>query len=207
MDPRWRQLIDVAMRQHGHVATRQVEAAGLTRPALNYQVRAGLLERVSRGVYRFTTFPPDDREREAAVLLWAGADQGLDAAFSHETALQYYDLTDAFPEKLHLTVPRAFRKQAPRDVALHRADLGPDDVRREGLLAYTTPARTLLDLLAAGYPIDALREARREAIDRGLLRRGAMRRDAAPVLTYLDRSPAAKRVVLNDRLDRLLEDM
>jgi len=55
------------MRQHGHVAMRQVEEAGLTRPALHYQVRAGLFEPVARGVYRFTTFPPDDREHEATA--------------------------------------------------------------------------------------------------------------------------------------------
>src|SRR3990172_641164 len=105
MDPRWRHLHDLAMRQHGHVAIRQVEAAGLTRPALHYQVRAGLLEPAVRGVYRFTTFPPSDREREAVVLLGAGADRGVAAAFSHETALQRYELSDSFPEKLHLTVP------------------------------------------------------------------------------------------------------
>ena len=81
------------------------------------------------------------------VLLWAGVDQGVAAAFSHETVLRRYELTDAFAEELHLTVPRAFRKWAPRDVFLHRAVLGPDDVRREGLLAYTTPALTFLDLL------------------------------------------------------------
>jgi predicted transcriptional regulator of viral defense system len=63
MDSRWRQLRDLAMRQHQHVAARQVEEAGLTRPVLHYQVRAGLLEPVARGVYRFTTFPPDDGVR------------------------------------------------------------------------------------------------------------------------------------------------
>ena len=43
MDSRWRRLHDTAMRQEGHVTTRQVEAAGLTRPALHDQVTSGLL--------------------------------------------------------------------------------------------------------------------------------------------------------------------
>lgn len=193
------------MRQQGHVATRQVEAAGLTRPALHYQVRAGLLEPVARGVYRFTTFPPTDREREAAVLLWAGADQGVAAAFSHETALRRYDLTDAFPEKLHLTVPRNFRKRAPGDVVLHRAELGAEDVRRDDLLAYTTPARTFLDLLAVGFPVEPLRAAYREAVDRGLVRRGALERDEARVRVHLDGVPQALAVDLHDRLVRLMD--
>lgn len=193
------------MRQQGHVATRQVEAAGLTRPALHYQVRAGLLEPVARGVYRFTTFPPSDREREAAVLLWAGADQGVAAAFSHETALQRYELTDAFPEKLHLTVPQAFRKRAPSDVVLHRAELSTEDVHRDDLLAYTTPARTFLDLLAVGFPVEPLRQAYREAVDRGLMRRGALDRAKSCVRAYLDGVPQARAVDLRDRLARLMD--
>ena len=205
MDPRWRQLHDLAMRQLGHVATRQVEEAGLTRPALHYQVRAGLLESVARGVVRFATVPPDDRGREAAVLLWAGVDQGVAAAFSHETALLRYDLTDAFPEKLQLTVPRVFRKRAPSDVVLHRAELDPDDVRREGLLAYTTPARTFLDLLAVGFPIEPLRDGYRDAVDRGLVRQSALQRDGVAVRAYVDGIAPVGRADLIDRLARLLE--
>jgi predicted transcriptional regulator of viral defense system len=194
------------MRQRGHVATRQVEAAGLTRPALRYQVRAGLLEPAVRGVYRFTTFPPADQEREAAVLLWAGADAGVVAAFSHETALQHYEVTDAFPAKLHLTVPQGFRKRAPSDVVLHRADLGPDDVRREGLLAYTTPPRTFLDLLAAGFPEEPLRDAYQEAVRRGLVRRGALEGSGARVGAPADTTTTTHAVDLHDRLARLIEE-
>lgn len=156
-------------------------------------------------MYRFTTFPPGDREREAAVLLWAGVDQGVAAAFSHETALQRYELTDAFPEKLHLTVPPGFRRRPPGDVVLHRAVLGPDDVRREGLLAYTTPARTFLDLLAAGFPMDTLCDAYRDAVGRGLVRRSALRRDGAAVRAYVDGVPSVHRADLSDRLVQLLE--
>jgi predicted transcriptional regulator of viral defense system len=193
------------MRQHGHVATRQVEETGLTRPALHYQVRTGLLEPVARGVYRFTTFPPDERAREAAVMLWAGVDQGVAAAFSHETALQQYELSDVFPEKLHLTVPRAFRKRPPGDVVLHRAVLGPAAVRGEGLLTYTTPARTFLDLLAAGFPMDPLRDAYRDAIERGLVRKSALQCDGAAVRTYVDGMGSAGCADLIGRLSRLIE--
>lgn len=192
------------MRQEGHVTTRQVEAAGLTRPALHYQVNSGLLARAERGVYRFTTFPPSDREREAVVLLWAGADAAVSVAFSHETALCHYDLTDAFPEKLHLTVPTRFRKRPAPGVALHRADLDPDDVRHEGLLAYTTPARTFLDLLAASFPLEPLRDAYRHALDRGLLRARALTEDAARVHTYLAKAPGRSRA-LRERLAQLVE--
>jgi len=194
------------MRQGGHVATRQVEAAGLTRPALSYQVRAGLLDSVARGVYRFTTFPPAEREREAAVLLWAGADEGVAAAFSHETALQHYELTDAFPEKLHLSVPRSFRRRPPSGVVLHRADLRPAEVRREGLLATTTPVRTFLDLVAASFPVEPLRDAYQEAVRRGLVRRGALERNGAWVRAYIEGVAADRAVDLHERLARLVAE-
>lgn len=205
MDPRWRHLHDLAMRQRGHVATRQVEAAGLSRPALRYQVRAGLLEPILRGVYRFTTFPPGDREREAAILLWAGADVGVPVAFGHETALQRYELDDTFPEKLHLIVPLVFRRRPPDDVVLHRGDLAGHDVRREDLLAYTTPERTVLDLVESDFPLEALREAHREAIHRGLVRRGALARDGAEVVAYVERLPASRIERFRERLERLSE--
>ena len=205
MDLRWRRLHDVAMRQQGHVTTRQVEAAGLTRPALHYQVTAGLLSGVARGVYRFTTFPPTDREREAVVLLWAGGDAGVPVAFSHETALRHHDLTDVFPEKLHLTVPTRFRRRPPPDVALHRAELDPADVRRVGLLAYTMPARTFLDLVAGYFPLEPLKEAYRIALDRGLLRTRTLTDDSEPVRAYLARVPVGRSGELRERLARLVE--
>jgi predicted transcriptional regulator of viral defense system len=194
------------MSQRGHVATRQVEAAGLTRPALRYQVRVGLLEPVLRGVYRFTTFPPSDREREAAVLLWAGADVGVAVAFGHETALQRYDLGDAFPAKLHLTVPIGFRRRPPADTVLRYAELAMEDVVREDLLAYTTLLRTLLDLLEAGFPLASLQETFLEALDRGLVRRGALAPDGPHVAKFLERLTATRVTAFRGRLARLLEE-
>src|SRR5690625_2770036 len=87
MDPRWRQLQELAIRQHGHFTTSQAEAAGLTRPAIHYQLREGRLERPERGVYRFTAYPPTDHEREAVLMLWSRLDPAV--AFSHESALRH----------------------------------------------------------------------------------------------------------------------
>ncbi len=204
MDPRWRQLHDTAMRQEGHFTTRQVEATGLTRPALHYQVTSGLLARAARRVYRLTTFPPSDREREAVVLLWAGADAAVPVALSHETALRHYELTDAFPENLHLTVPTRFRKRTAPDVALHRADVDPEDVRHENLLAYTTPARTFLDIVATSFPLEPLREAYRHALDLGLLRARTLTGDAERVRAHLARMPGRSQA-LRERLAWLVE--
>ena len=49
---------------------------------------------------------------------------------SHETALSLHELSDAMPAKLHMTVPKTFRRMAPtpRPVVLHRSALDPADI-------------------------------------------------------------------------------
>src|SRR5690625_7868463 len=103
MEPRWRQLQELAIRQHAHFTTSQAEAAGLTRPAIHYQLREGRLEQPERAVYRFTAYPPTDHEREAVLMLWSRLDPAV--AFSHESGLSRFDLGDSFPDRSHLTVP------------------------------------------------------------------------------------------------------
>ena len=117
MDSRWQQLQELATRQHGHFTTSQAEAVGLTRPAIHYQLREGRLDRPERGVYRFTAYPPTDHEREAVLMLWSRLDPAV--AFSHETALRHFDLSDAFPDKLSLFIDRL--KEALPAVHFHIA--------------------------------------------------------------------------------------
>lgn len=172
MDPRWRALHYLAHRQHGYITTQQAEQHGLTRPTLHYHLHAGTIERHERGIYRMATYPPSDEEREAVLMLWSRNRAGVpQATLSHETALLHFELGDAFPEKIHLTVPPTFRKPQPDDVRLHKAPLTAEDIHHEHILRFTTPLRTLLDLIRDDYPDDAAQEAIAQALDRGLIRR------------------------------------
>lgn len=203
MDSRWRQLQELATRQHGHFTTSQAEAVGLTRPAIHYQFRAGRLERPEHGVYRFTAYPPTDHEREAVLMLWSRLDPAV--AFSHETALRHFDLSDAFPDKLHLTVPPTFRMRPPQDVTLHKAALAPNEVHAEGILRFTDPTRTLLDLTHDGYPLEQLQLAYEQAQSRGLIRRRALAQDSARLAAYLDLIPRTRHPELKQRLAWIME--
>ena len=104
-------------------------------------------------------------------MLWSRLDPAV--AFSHETALRHFDLGDAFPDKLHLTVPPTFRMRPLQDVTLHKAQLAPNDVHTEGILRFTDPTRTLLDLAHDGHPLEQLQLAYEQALSRGLIRRRA----------------------------------
>lgn len=198
MDSRWQQLQELATRQHGHFTTSQAEAVGLTRPAVHYQFRAGRLERPERGVYRFTAYPPTDHEREAVLMLWSRLDPAV--ALSHETALRHFELGDAFPEKLHLTVPPSFRMRPLPDVTLHKAELAPNDVHVEGILRFTDPTRTLLDLAHDGYPLEQLHLAYEQALSSGLIRRRALAPDSERLAAYLELIPRTRHPELKRRL-------
>lgn len=203
MDSRWHQLHDVALRQHGHFTTGQAEDVGLTRPALHYQLKNGFLTRPERGVYRFTTYPPSEHEREAILMLWSRLNEGV--AFSHETALNHFELGDAFPSKYHLTVPTSFRVKPPTDVVLHKAKLTANDVHEETILHYTTPERTILDLLRDYYPLDQLQAAYEDSLARGLIRRGALVPGSRQVKSYLELLPKIRQPELLHRLAAVTE--
>jgi hypothetical protein len=78
------------------------------------------------------------------------------------------------PAKLHMTVPKDFRRQSeiPGVVVLHFADLPQVDIGAVHGVRVTKPMRTILDLLEGGeIPPATLRQALLEGLRRGLIRR------------------------------------
>jgi hypothetical protein len=78
------------------------------------------------------------------------------------------------PAKLHMTVPRSFRRNSeiPRALVLHFADLPQSDIGAGHGVRVTKPMRTILDLLEDGQvPPAILRQALHEGLRRGLIRR------------------------------------
>jgi hypothetical protein len=78
------------------------------------------------------------------------------------------------PAKLHMTVPKSFRRniETPRVLVLHLTDLPQSDIGGAYGVRVTKPIRTILDLLTGGEVSPAtLRQAVREGLRRGLIRR------------------------------------
>ena len=94
-------LREVALDQYGFVTTAQAEEAGVSAPSLAMLVKRGRLERVVRSVYRVPQVPPSSFDRFMLALLWTGCDE---AALSHETALDAYDVCDVNPTSIHVVV-------------------------------------------------------------------------------------------------------
>lgn len=85
-----------------------------------------------------------------------------------------YHLGGLLPDRVHLIVPRGFRKVALADVTLHRTPLEPADVVSFEGFAVTTVLRTLCDLAASDLSLERLESAVRDAIQTGQLRRSTL---------------------------------
>ena len=166
-------LYPIAEAQAGYFTTRQAEAAGIHRVRLARYAQSGRIQRVRRGVYRLTHFP---RSRyEDLFIAWLEA--GPDAAISHDSALLLYELSDALPAAIHLTVPRTASRRRG-GLRLHTNQISPAEIVNFEGLPVTSVARTLVDVAVAGLSDELVEQAVLEAIDRGLVQPEAVRRAA-----------------------------
>ena len=111
--------------------------------------------------------------------LWSrNRNEEVEGVYSHQTALSLYDLSDLNPAKLHMTVPADFRRNSeiPGILVLHYADLPESDVQAGSGFKFTRPLRTILDLIESGtVERNFIRQALRQAVDRGLITRQQIR--------------------------------
>jgi predicted transcriptional regulator of viral defense system len=170
-----KRLYEIAEAQQGFFTTKQAKAAGFAENTHPYHVQAGNWIREHRGIYRLASFPRGERPDLMLWSLWSRnrgeVSQGI---YSHQTALSLYDLSDVMPAKLHMTVPKSFRRNSeiPRVLVLHFADLRQSDIGAVHGVRVTKPMRTILDLLESWeIPPATLRQVLRGALRRGLIRR------------------------------------
>ena len=159
----FQKLFKTAREQQGFFTTRQAVASGYSEKNHAYHVNSGAWVREERGIYRIAQFPEAE---DSDLILWSlwsrdrkGQTQGI---YSHQTALRIHELTDLNPPKLHMTVPRAFRRSAPipKVLVLHRGIVEPKDVEKKKGYAVTNVRRTLEDL------------AHDKSVTEGILRQG-----------------------------------
>ncbi len=174
-----RRLFDLAEQQQGFFTAKQAKAAGFAENTHPYHVQAGNWIREHRGIYRLTLYPAPDRPDLVLWSLWSrNRKEEVDGVYSHQTALSLYELSDLNPAKLHMTVPTTFRRNSdiPGIVVLHYSDLLKNEIQAGPGYKYTRPLRTILDLIEAGtVERTFIRQALRQAVDRGLIARQQLR--------------------------------
>lgn len=168
-------LFAIASTQGGYFTAWQAKKAGFIETNHPYHVQKGNWIREWRGIYRLARYPLQDDSQYALWSIWAmnrkGEYQGI---YSHETALSMYELSDVMPEKLHITVPRSFRRHStiPSILHLHFGTNNTGDYeKRQGYLV-TKPFKTIIDLIRVRTTSpEILNQALHEAIDKGFITR------------------------------------
>jgi len=156
-----RAVAQLAGRQHGVIARRQLVALGIGTDAIDGWTAAGRLAIVHRGVYAVGHRLLTVEGRWMAAVLAGGAG----AILSHTSAADLWDLTGLSRRFAHVTAPS---RRTPRGGCLfHRAPLPNDEVTARAGIPVTTVARTLLDAAATMTPI-RLEQAISRAEHRGL---------------------------------------
>ena len=175
MHARTDRLFEIAAGQQGYFTAAQAAACGYPSSNQVYHVRAGTWRREHRGIYRLTRFPASPDGLCVLWSLWScnrkGEPQGV---YSHQTALSMFELSDLMPARLHMIVPPGFRRNAPipNAVVLHRAALDAGEIESRQGFRVVRPLRAIADLLREQTADRGqLRDALRQALDRGLVTR------------------------------------
>jgi hypothetical protein len=93
---------------------------------------------------------------------------------SHETALMVHELSDINPLKIHMTVPRGFRRHGkiPGVLILHYSTVHRSDYEVRGGYQVTRPFRTIADLVRGGtLSNEFIIQAVNEGLQKGVLTR------------------------------------
>jgi very-short-patch-repair endonuclease len=141
-------LAELAARQHGVVAHRQLLRLGFSASGIQRLLQSGRLHRVHHGVYAVGHPLLTARGRVMAAVRACG-----DGAFaSHITAAWLLDLLDGSGAKVHVSAESSGTRHR-RGVVFHRVRrLHPDDRAVEEGIPVTSVARTLLDLAEVVRP-------------------------------------------------------
>jgi len=172
-------LFEIASTQGGYFTAFQATQAGFSSKNHLYHVRVGNWIREWRGIYRLARFPLKDDSQYSLWGVWSmnrkGVPQGV---YSHETALSLFELSDVQPEKLHMTVPRGYRRHSviPKGLHLHHSMIEPSECEERNGYKVTRPYRTIVDLVRSmGVSPEFIKQAVQQAIGRGYLTRAQYR--------------------------------
>ena len=169
-------LFAIANRQAGYFTAMQAREAGYSYPNQSYHRKQGHWLDEGWGIYRLKNYPEAEHEQFVKLSLWSRNKVGEhQAVVSHETALSFYDLSDVMPTKIHLSVPKSFRKDVPKNVVLHKAELVETDINYQTGFAVTTPLKTLLDVAASNLSPEHLEQATVEALEQGWVRKSNLK--------------------------------
>jgi predicted transcriptional regulator of viral defense system len=162
--PNFNRLYEIDENQAGNFTANEVQEVGFSWERLSYYVTTGRFSRVQREIYRLVQFPSSPYEDLFAAWLKTGPD----SVISHESALNFYKLSDVLPGEVHVIMPRDGSCRR-RGIRIHTNHLNHDEVTRREGLPVTSAARTIIDVAANGTAEEHIRQTVYVAIRQGLV--------------------------------------
>jgi predicted transcriptional regulator of viral defense system len=161
-------LAELAADQHGLFTLEDAREIGYRNNTIAQMARRGRVTRVSHSVYRIPFLPEGPLGAYMEAALWP---VGVRGVLSHATALDLWDVSDANPAKVHVTVPRTHRPQrvVPEAYVVHREDLAREEIAAVERVPVVTLDRAVRECASDGIGRDLLVQAVREGRARGLL--------------------------------------
>jgi very-short-patch-repair endonuclease len=150
-------MSELADRQHGVVARRQLLEIGIGHGSIVGRLARGSLHPVHCGVYAVGRSGLDRKGRWMAAVLSGGPD----AVLSHRSAGLLWGLIGITTGPVEITRPGGTRTRRP-GILGHEATLLADEIAWTDGIPVTSPFRTLFDL-AAGLSLRQLERAMNEA--------------------------------------------
>jgi hypothetical protein len=133
-------ILELARRQHGHVARRQLVELGVSQGLIQGRLETGKWVAIHKGVYCIGPRRNDALSRAAAAVLACGRG----AVLSHASAGSLWGLLPRWSFPLEVTTKA---KRARPGITTHRCQsFKPRDVTHQRGVPTTTRARTVLDL-------------------------------------------------------------
>lgn len=145
--PRDAAIGELARRQHGVVARRQLLELGIGKEAVTGRLKRGYLHEIHLGVYVVGVRRISHRGRWMAAVLAAGHR----AVLSHRAAGVIWDLLPPGLNRIEVACPRGARTRRP-GIVCREADLAADEVDEIDGIPVTSPFRTMIDLAAVLEP-------------------------------------------------------
>lgn len=132
---------DLAARQHGVIAHRQLREMGLSGQAIQHRVSTGRLHRIERGVYSVGRPGLSRRGRWMAAVLGGGPR----AVLSHGSAAALWGIGAESRRWIEISVPFASHRERPGIRVRRRPKLRECDLTVHDGIPVTGPVLTLID--------------------------------------------------------------
>jgi predicted transcriptional regulator of viral defense system len=174
----YQKLFQTVSLQDGYFTTKQAIDAGYKTNTHSYHIKTGNWIREHRGIYRLKNYPSGERPDLMLWYLWSrNRNEEAQGVYSHETALAIHDISDVNPDKLHMTVPKNFRRNSvkPDIIELHLSSLKSNEVDYIHGVRVTKPLKTIVDIIKdEKLTDDLIKQAVVEATNKGMISKDAL---------------------------------